>query len=185
MISRQVLRCIRLPSLAKRIVFKFNEESGYIPVRPLKDDINVLFDVGQPKPVTLFFRLLSFTPLLAFTLEGVTNTWSPLVIGGALLGLILGRYMILFSKFQDSHEIYRLSVNRPLNKFYFTIANTSISRDWEESFLKAKKKPYSELFWEQVEGGIMSVKPDDLEQIKKAEPEWQKSAIEVLRGQRQ
>ena len=84
-------------------IYTFSTSNAYIPVRPLKEDNNVLFDTGRPIRINFFQRLIAFTPFLAFGLEGLINGWTILVTGGTIVSAMFGRTIMKMARFHMAH----------------------------------------------------------------------------------
>ena len=136
--------------------FKFSEANSYVPIRPLKDQRNLLFTVGQPQSLPFFIRLLASTPALGFTLEGLINDWSPGVIGGALIGTFFAVRLMNYLNFFKAHEIYQLAVNKSLTSFEFTLPKNKFSQQWEDMLLKSKKLTYQQHFLQKLKDGTLN-----------------------------
>lgn len=108
--------------------FSTPKEDTYIPIRPLKDDKNLLFTIGMPSNISFSAKVLIFTPFLATSLDGFINEWTNWRIAGSLLFLLAGFRVVHLFNFLKAHQVYSLKTNRDLSKFYLTINNNHFGK---------------------------------------------------------
>lgn len=70
--------------------FSEGKEDTYIPVRPLKEDRNLLFSSRPPSGLSLSGKVLIYTPFMAVALDGFINEWTNWRIFGSLFLLWAG-----------------------------------------------------------------------------------------------
>ncbi len=68
-----MIRIFKSARTASLLNFSTAKPETYIPLRPLKDDRNLLFSVGAPSSVSLSGKILIYTPFLATALDGFIN----------------------------------------------------------------------------------------------------------------
>jgi hypothetical protein len=92
--------------------------------------------------------LLSYTPFLAFGLDGFINQWDYWTMAGTFLSLLAARYALRLLSFFRAFEVYELRASKDLKKFYFTLENNRYSYQLEEAILKMENKTFEEKFVE-------------------------------------
>lgn len=65
-------------------LFSKGKEDTYIPVRPLKEDRNLLFSSRPPSGLSFSGKVLIYTPFMAVALDGFINEWTNWCIFGSL-----------------------------------------------------------------------------------------------------
>ena len=68
MIIRNISKRLIVNLGRNAIGYQFSTGNSYIPVRPLKEGWNILFDVGRPNPISFFKKFVMFSPFMAFVL---------------------------------------------------------------------------------------------------------------------
>ena len=156
----RIIRRVLKPS------FSFSSGDEYIPVRPLREQSNVLFSLSKVIYLPMIERLFISTPFIAFVLEGLINQWTIITSCGSIVSFLLSMAVFNYMHYYKATQVHQLACNRNLNRFELTLTLNHFTLELEENLLKTQQKTYEQYFMEKLKTNSFSLSQEVIEAFK-------------------